>query len=157
MSTIMDKQQKWLLRQFHTLCTRLGLTAEEKRSIILGCGVESSKDIDNHDLMNICHTLETQLKGKGDDNDKLRKRVIAAVGGWLKLEGRESNMEIIKGIACRATGYDNFNKIPTERLRNVYNTFLKKQKDTKAINEIADSYILNIITAPAGSATKALN
>ncbi|MFR9590564.1 MAG: hypothetical protein SNH66_07115 [Rikenellaceae bacterium] len=157
MSTIMDKQQKWLLRQFHTLCTRLGLTEEEKRSIILGCGVESSKDIDNHDLMNICHTLETQLKGKGDDNDKLRKRVIAAVGGWLKLEGRESNMEIIKGIACRATGYDNFNKIPTERLRNVYNTFLKKQKDTKAINEIADSYILNIITAPAGSATKALN
>ncbi len=157
MSTIMDKQQKWLLRQFHTLCTRLGLTEEEKRSIILGCGVESSKDIDNHDLMNICHTLENQLKGKGDDNDKLRKRVIAAVGGWLKLEGRESNMEIIKGIACRATGYDNFNKIPTERLRNVYNTFLKKQKDTKAINEIADSYILNIITAPAGGAAKTLN
>ncbi|MFR9546730.1 MAG: hypothetical protein SNJ29_14310 [Rikenellaceae bacterium] len=153
----MDKQQKWLLRQFHTLCSRIGLTEYEKRSIILGCGVESSKDIDNHDLMNICHTLEKQLKGKGDDNDKLRKRVIAAIGGWLKLEGRDSDLKIIKGIACRATGYDNFNKIPIERLRNVYNTFLKKQKDTKTINEIADSYILNIITAPAESATEVIN
>lgn len=38
----MDKQKKWLLRQFHTLCSRLHLSAEEKETIIEGYGVESS-------------------------------------------------------------------------------------------------------------------
>ena len=32
----MDKQKKWLLRQFHTLCSRLHLSAEEKETIIEG-------------------------------------------------------------------------------------------------------------------------
>ena len=41
---IMDKQKKWLLRQFHTLCGRLHLSAEEKAAIIEGYGVESSAD-----------------------------------------------------------------------------------------------------------------
>ena len=35
----MDKQKKWLLRQFHTLCSRLHLSAEEKETIIEGYGV----------------------------------------------------------------------------------------------------------------------
>ena len=49
----MDKQKKWLLRQFHTLCSRLHLSAEEKETIIEGYGVESSADIGNDDLLEI--------------------------------------------------------------------------------------------------------
>ncbi|WP_304721751.1 hypothetical protein [uncultured Alistipes sp.] len=137
MTTIMDKQQKWLLRQFHTLCTRLGMTEEEKRALIEGYGVESSKDIDNHDLMNLCHTLELQLNKGAKEADALRKRVIAAIGGWLRLTGKSHNIDTIKSIACRASGYSDFNKIPTERLRNLYNCFLKKQKDMDAVERIA--------------------
>ena len=85
---IMDKQKKWLLRQFHTLCGRLHLSAEEKAAIIEGYGVESSA-----------------------------------------------------AIACRATRYENFNKIPAERLRNLYNTFLNKQKDSKTIDELVSMAI----------------
>ena len=133
----MDKQQKWLLRQFHTLCTRLGMTEEEKRALIEGYGVESSKDIDNHDLMNLCHTLELQLNKVAKEADALRKRVIAAIGGWLRLTGKSHNIDTIKSIACRASGYSDFNKIPTERLRNLYNCFLKKQKDMDAVERIA--------------------
>ena len=133
----MDKQQKWLLRQFHTLCTRLGMTEEEKRALIEGYGVESSKDIDNHDLMNLCHTLELQLNKGAKEADALRKRVIAAIGGWLRLTGKSHNIDTIKSIACRASGYSDFNKIPTERLRNLYNCFLKKQKDMDAVERIA--------------------
>lgn len=133
----MDKQQKWLLRQFHTLCTRLGMTEEEKRALIEGYGVESSKDIDNHDLMNLCHTLELQLNKGAREADALRKRVIAAIGGWLRLTGKSHNIDTIKSIACRASGYSDFNKIPTERLRNLYNCFLKKQKDMDAVERIA--------------------
>ena len=137
MTTIMDKQQKWLLRQFHTLCTRLGMTEEEKRALIEGYGVERSKDLDNHDLMNLCHTLELQLNKGAREADALRKRVIAAIGGWLRLTGKSHNIDTIKSIACRASGYSDFNKIPTERLRNLYNCFLKKQKDMDAVERIA--------------------
>lgn len=156
-TTIMDKQQKWLLRQFHTLCRRLGMTEYEKRAIIESYGVESSKDIDNHDLMNLCHTLELRLSKGASEADALRKRTIAAIGGWLRLTGKEESIEIIKGIACRATGYDNFNKIPTERLRNIYNTFLNKQRDHRAALAVADEYIVSLLTAGKTTQNNILN
>ncbi len=151
MTTIMDKQQKWLLRQFHTLCTRLGMTEEEKRALIGGYGVESSKDIDNHDLMDLCHTLELQLNKGVKEADILRKRVIASIGGWLRLTGKQHNIDTIKGIACRATGYQSFNKIPAERLRNLYNTFRNKQKDMDAAERIAMEFLAQSNTTGATS------
>ena len=77
----MEKQQKWLLRQFHTLCSRLRLSAEEKAAIIEGYGVESSADINNDDLMNICRALEKRLDSNAVKLDRLRKQVIAAICG----------------------------------------------------------------------------
>ncbi|WP_304747787.1 hypothetical protein [uncultured Alistipes sp.] len=151
MTTIMDKQQKWLLRHFHTLCTRLGMTEEEKRALIDGYGVESSKDIDNHDLMDLCHTLELQLNKGAKEADRLRKRVIASIGGWLRLTGKQHTIDTIKSIACRATGYSDFNKIPNERLRNLYNTFRNKQKDMDAAERIAMELLAQSYTTGATS------
>lgn len=134
----MDKIHNGVLRKFHTLCSRLGLTEAEKRAIVESYGVESSADIDTHDLIDICASLSKQLKGdKGDEMDKLRKRAMAAIGGYLRKINQQGNSEIIKGIACRSTGYESFNKIPAERLRNVYNTFRNKQKDIDAAESIA--------------------
>lgn len=137
----MEKQQKWLLRQFHTLCNRLRLSAEEKAAIIEGYGVESSADINNDDLMNICRALEKRLDSNAVKLDRLRKQVIAAIGGWLRMQGKPENIADIKAIACRATKSDNFNRIPPERLRNVYNAFLNKQKDSRMIDELVSMAI----------------
>jgi len=138
----MDKIHNGLLRKFHTLCSRLCLTDAEKRAIVESFGVESSADIDTHDLIDICASLSRQLEGgKGETMDKLRKQVMAAIGGYLRKIGRESNAEIIKGIACRATGYQTFNKIPAERLRNVYHAFRNKQKDIDSVERIAIEYL----------------
>ena len=137
----MEKQQKWLLRQFHPLCSRLRLSAEEKAAIIEGYGVESSADINNDDLMNICRALEKRLDSNAVKLDRLRKQVIAAIGGWLRMQGKPENIADIKAIACRATKYDNFNRIPPERLRNVYNAFLNKQKDSRMIDELVSMAI----------------
>ena len=60
-TSVMEKQQKWLHQQFHTRCSSLRLSAEEKAAIIEGYGVESSADINNDDLMNICRALEKRL------------------------------------------------------------------------------------------------
>lgn len=137
----MEKQQKWLLRQFHALCSRLRLSAEEKAAIIEGYGVESSADISNDDLMNICRALERRLDSNATKLDRLRKQVIAAIGGWLRMQGKPENIADIKAIACRATKSDNFNRIPPERLRNVYNAFLNKQKDSRMIDELVSMAI----------------
>lgn len=119
-----------VLRKFHTLCSACGMTQEEKTAVVASFGVDSSADIDTHDLIDVCNRLAGRLdSGKATSKDRLRKQVMAAIGGYLKKIGHDSNADIIKGIACRSTGYDDFNRIPVERLRNCYYAFVNKQKD----------------------------
>lgn len=143
----MDKIHRDILKKFHTLCSVLGLTDAEKRAIVESYGVESSRDMDTHDLINVCGKLSAQANEKtgAGEMDKLRKRVMAAIGGYLKATGRESNATVIKGIACRATGHADFNKIPRERLRNLVAAFNNKVKDAQAVNRIVDEMLLQTL------------
>lgn len=59
--------------------------------------------------------------------------------------GKESNATVIKGIACRATGHTDFNKIPRERLRNLVAAFNNKVKDAQAVNDIADALLMQTL------------
>lgn len=134
----MDEIHRNILRKYHTLCGVLGLTDDEKHAIISSYGVESSRDMDTHDLINICAKLSEQANRKSGhgETDKLRKRVMASIGAYLRATGRKGNATVIKGIACRASGYDDFNKIPKERLRNLYYAFNNKVKDTRNVESI---------------------
>lgn len=133
-----------ILRKFHTLCGLVGMTPEEKASLIASYGVESSADINTHDLIDICNKLAGQLgQNRDTSKDRLRKQVMAAIGGYLKKIGHESNADIIKGIACRSTGYDDFNKIPVERLRNCYYAFVNKQKDIAGAEAVALAVLMS--------------
>lgn len=141
----MDSIHKGILKKFHTLCSVLGLSEDEKRAIVESYGVESSRDMDTHDLINVCANLSDQVNKKNGtgDLDKLRKRVMAAIGNYLtRCPGRHSNASIIKGIACRATGYKEFNKIPRERLRNLIATFNNKVKDKQGVNDVLATMML---------------
>ena len=81
---------------------------------------------------------------------------MAAIGKYLQMLGKESNASIIKGIACRATGYENFNKIPRERLRNLIGAFNNKVKDTQTVNDMAVAMVLqNIMSNGAGKRSQA--
>ena len=77
----MDSIHKGVLKKFHTLCSVLGLSEDEKRAIVESYGVESSRDMDTHDLINVCANLSEQANKKNgtSDLDKLRKRVICIV------------------------------------------------------------------------------
>lgn len=140
----MDEIHRNILKKFHTLCHVLGLTDDEKRTIVESYGVESSRDMDTHDLIDVCASLAEQANRKTGtaDLDKLRKRVMAAIGGYLRTIGKESNASVIKGIACRATGYADFNKIPRERLRNLVGAFNNKVKDAQSVEDIANALML---------------
>lgn len=137
----MDDMHRRILRRFHTLCGKIGMTPEEKSALISSYGVESSADIDTHDLIDLCGTLARSVDRDYARLDRLRKQAMASIGGWLRGCGMESNAGVIKGIACRATGYDSFNRIPAERLRNLYYTFLNKQKDAREAEAVADALL----------------
>lgn len=143
----MDEIHRNILKKFHTLCHVLGLTDDEKRTIVESYGVESSRDMDTHDLIDVCASLAEQANRKTGtaDLDKLRKRVMAAIGGYLRAIGKESNASVIKGIACRATGYADFNKIPRERLRNLVGAFNNKVKDAQSVEDIANALMLQTL------------
>jgi hypothetical protein len=135
----MDEIHRGLLKKFHTLCSVLNMTADEKEELISAYNVESSRDIDTHDLIDLCAKLSKQAGGKKrGEYDRLRKQCMAAIGSWLKMTGRESNATVIKAIACRATKHTEFNKIPLERLRNLVHLFNNKIKDRDAVEDVAD-------------------
>lgn len=140
----MDQIQRGLLKKFHALCTVLGLDGEAKREILASWGVGSSRDLDQHQLIDICAKLSEQVDEKQGTArlDKLRKQVIAAIGGWLRETKQQSNISIIKGIAMRASGYNDFNKIPRERLRNLIATFNNKVKDARAVDALTDALLM---------------
>lgn len=143
----MDQIHRGLLKKFHTLCSVLGLTDDQKKDILSSWGVESSRDLDQHQLIDICAKLSEQANQKNGTAslDKLRKRAIAAIGGWLRETYQSQGISKIKGIACRATGYDDFNKIPKERLCNLIATFNNKVKDARSIDEIANAVLINTL------------
>ncbi|WP_052328689.1 hypothetical protein [Porphyromonas catoniae] len=127
----MDKLHLGAVKRYHTLCSALRLTPEDREALLAPYGVTSSKDMETHDLVDLCGSLALELDKRtaGVSLDKLRKRVMAAIGAWLITEGRYSSVAIIKAIACRATGYRSFNKIPKERLRNLIGLFNNKSRD----------------------------
>lgn len=129
MQTVIDKQHKWLLGRFHAACSKLGMSVEEKKEVIYAYGCESSADINNEDLLELCFKLEKQHDPVLAEMDLWRKRVFGAIGCYLKFIDKQQTVELIKAVATRATGFDNFNEIPVDRLRNVYYAFVKKQKD----------------------------
>ncbi len=150
----MDQIHRDVLKKFHTLCGKLCMSDAEKRAIVESYGVESSRDIDTHDLINICGKLSAQINDKSGSGelDKLRKRVMASIGNYLHSIGKQSNASIIKGIACRATGHNDFNKIPKERLRNLIAAFNNKVKDGQSVNDlIAAMTLQSLMNAGAGS------
>ncbi|MDR2887682.1 MAG: hypothetical protein LBV26_06770 [Bacteroidales bacterium] len=81
---------------------------------------------------------ETVQSPKSAECDVWRKRLMAAIGGWLRAMNRQQNAGIIKAIACQAAKVDKrqFNSIPLERLRSLYNAFLKASKDMKAVEKL---------------------
>ena len=141
MKTTTDRQQGSMLKKFHTLCTKAGLTADEKALMVGAFGHDSSREMSVNELLRACDVLDSKLNPQLAEINLWRKRVIASIGGWLRVMSVESNATKIKAIACRAAAYDSFNDIPRERLNNLYYAFLKKQKDFKRVNSIVKEQI----------------
>lgn len=133
---VMDKIHKDLLKKYHTLAGQLGMTDEEKRALLAQYKVQSSVDLSQHELVDVCACLSREIERRDGHQsmDALRKRLIAVVGKYLKACGKsEVNISYIKATACRAAEIKEFNRIPRERLRSLYGAFSIKLKDIKRV------------------------
>ncbi|HLW09755.1 MAG TPA: hypothetical protein VKX35_05100 [Fermentimonas sp.] len=143
--TLMDKQQKLLLKKFHTLCGKAGIAEDHKRAMYAAFGVTSSRDLSARDLLDLCDKIDRQMKPDADELDKWRKRLIASIFAWRKAMSSETSMIEVKAIACRASNAKYFNSIPLERLRSLYYAFTKKAKDLDFVEQLTIEE-LNYIT-----------
>lgn len=133
---VMDKIHKDLLKKYHTLAGQLGMTDEDKRALLAQYNVESSVDLSQHELVDVCACLSREIERQcgHQSMDALRKRLIAVVGKYLTACGKsEVNISYIKATACRAAEIKEFNRIPRERLRSLYGAFALKLKDIKRV------------------------
>lgn len=120
-----------LLRQYHTMCRVLGLRPDEIDAIKQSYGVSSSSELTHSQLVELIDKLN------GDAN-RWRRRVMAAIGAYLRRINYTENVHTIKAVACRAAGYNDFNRIPVSRLREVYYEFVRRNKTAERVaNEIA--------------------
>jgi hypothetical protein len=142
MLTLKEKQKNGLVKKFHTLLGCNRIDNDTKLSILAGYGVESSKDLDVHQLIEICDRLDTMSRPELAKLDKSRKRVIACLFGYCRAMGKEGSMATVKAIACRATGYRDFNAIPLERLNSIYNAFLHCKNDVQSVMNLTNLGLL---------------
>lgn len=68
--------------------------------------------------------------------NKYRKRVIAAIGAWLRSRCKKENIATIKAIACRAAKADKFNDIPASKLRALYEEWKNKKAVSVEVNAV---------------------
>lgn len=68
---------------------------------------------------------------KFDKMDIARKRVIAVLFDYLKLNGYYKNIEYVKQTACNAAQVREFNKIPAQKLDELYRKFGKKKESVQ--------------------------
>ena len=115
------KTPNGLIKKYHVLCGQLGLGSEQQKFLLWSSySVLSSKDLNYSQLLELVQTLEKNTKKpEPNEYDKWRKRLMGAIGGWLKSIGKAADADIIKKIACRAAKCSNFNKIPLEQLRGL--------------------------------------
>jgi len=133
-----------LIKKLHTLKSSLGLSDDQYRAALASFHeAEHSTDLSIEELIRLIDLIQRI----DPEEDMWRKRVMAAIGSYLRSVSMEKsnsilNSRYIKGIACNATGYKSFNRIPTSRLRDLYYEFTKKSKVVEKSNlitkEIAD-------------------
>jgi len=128
--------KKKLIAKYHILTK--GMNDDEKLALLSGYNVESSKDLNEKQLIDLINKLEG--KQTDPEGDMWRKRVIAAIGAYLRRTNQTETIEYIKSIACRAAETDSFNKIANTKLRAIYSEFTKKEQVGNNITDLKKEF-----------------
>lgn len=143
MQTTLETTKKKLLKRFHTLLRAAGIDSDGKAVILSQYGVESSAQLSVYDLLEIINNIETRCNVNYQMQDKWRKRVLAIISSYLKLmkSKKARDIEYIKTIAVRAAKAEDFNRIPADKLKSLYNAFRQRIKDYEVAIDIEANII----------------
>lgn len=131
-----NPQRQQLTRLYHALCRQLGMTADERLTLLSAYGVQTSLDLTTQQLQQLIRKLQDMRPTAAYDSQLsvMRRRLYAAIGQYLAAQGKESSPELIRAIACRAAGgIERFSDIPLGWLRNLVFAFNRK---TQAIANV---------------------
>lgn len=145
-ATFTDKQKTQLMKKLHVLAGKAAMDREAYLDFLWNnYKVNSSTDLNVYELTEACSALDKLANPQNADLDKWRKRAIASIGGWLRASGMaNNNIDYIKAIACRSTDSETFNKIPKERLTNLYYAFKNKQKDAVGVDAAVNDLLSDL-------------
>lgn len=161
----MDDLHRKVVKKWHTLARLCGMTQDEKMAVLQSYGVESSSDMQTHDLIDVCASLQKRIDDrtgastKTSEMDKLRKRCLRCLCDYIKIK-KIKTADIIKyakQIACRAAKKEEFNRLTAAELRGIIgyfnkerNTYESTETITKSNDNTLNYYLLNI--KPIGEA-----
>ena len=142
------KNKKQLIRDFHILLHRLGISDIGKEGILVGYGVDSSTELDEAALTEICQRLHEEarkqgLEGAGEPPaspaEKERKRLKVAIGKLLAAQGKikadgwgVAEWNLIAGTACRAAKVSRMDDIPASKCRGLIYEFNRQREGIEA-------------------------
>jgi len=138
----MDDLHRQTVRKYHTLCSLLGLTLDDKEAILAGYGVDSSLNMETHDLIDVCGDLQKRLdqqSAKGETMDNLRKRCLRAICDYNRAKGTNpaNPVNYAKQMACRAGSKEDFNRLTAAELRGVIGYFNSERKAFEGARSVA--------------------
>jgi hypothetical protein len=134
--------KKQAIKTLHAHLARAGWL-ERKRDMVNSYGKESTTELTLAELRDLTNKVKSHLNEVDDEANKWRKRVMAAIGAWLRSTQQTESADYIKSIACRAAGADSFNRITTPALRRIYAEFGRKSKVADHVQQIKKDDIDN--------------
>lgn len=139
---MLETEKLRYIKRFKTLLNLGKIDRNAELDILSGYGAESCKDMNTYELLELCNKLELKINPELAELDKLRKKVIATINGWLEKTGRTGmSMEYIKTIACRSAEANEFNRISKSGLNSIVAEFARKQKIAKNAKAIQNEII----------------
>lgn len=138
MRTQIDISEKHLRTQLHAIKARLRMSDDEYRAMLHDTyKVESSTELNAHQLIDLIHTLQQHLP-QDSELEKARRRCAASIMAWFRATGYqpEDMTAAIRATACRAAEVDNWFRIGKEKLTAIGAAFSKKAKVMENVKEM---------------------
>lgn len=149
----MEEKRKRLLGTVHQLMGQLGMDDVAKGGFLSSYGAESCAELSVGQLMDAVDRLtserirrraalgaaetpeECAAREEREERKKWQRRLLAACGetlwrgGHIPISGwSRAEFDRIKAVCCRAAKVERFDDIGIERLRDLYNAFLKQNE-----------------------------
>lgn len=125
-----------LIKKYHILIGKVGMSDEDKQTLLAQWNVTTSKDMSIDQLLQLCNLLEKFTSPEESELAKWQKWARDMVKSYGKSLGMTYTDAYAEAIICRSTGKKSFGSISKNRLVGIYNQFKKAKSDKSTIQNI---------------------